>query len=262
MFLFWRREIRNEKQKRKTPLAEKSPREGKRREARSAEGERGNAEFGKGTFNFQRFLFCKRRDKKASKGRGHTVIGSSSRVPISAMPTLSAAAANRDSLRRRGAASSSSSMKPRAPSSFCRRSSCAADEEEGRRARSPTTSTGGESVATCFKNEAKTWLGHSSAAPPTLLSVVTGVRSARRSHLQLDHRPLHITTFERFRRYAETTNIHGFLPLSRYKEIGWFFRVVYLFMLSCGISCAFYFIRLETINFWKDVVDITNDFEQ
>ena len=33
-------------------------------------------------------------------------------------------------------------------------------------------------------------------------------------------------------------------------------------MLFCGISCAIYFIRLETKNFWKDVVDITNDFEQ
>ena len=41
-----------------------------------------------------------------------------------------------------------------------------------------------------------------------------------------------------------------------------FFRLVFFFMLFCGISCAIYFIRLETKNFWKDVVDITNDFEQ
>ncbi len=43
----------------------------------------------------------------------------------------------------------------------------------------------------------------------------------RRSHLALDERPLAETTYERFTRYAATTNIHGFLPLSRFKEMGW-----------------------------------------
>ena len=62
--------------------------------------------------------------------------------------------------------------------------------------------------------------------------------------------------------FHAVSNIHGFLPLARLHEMGWFFRGVFVAMLFCGITCATYFITLEAKNFNKDIVDIINDYEQ
>ncbi len=122
----------------------------------------------------------------------------------------------------------------RSTSSFGRRSSCAeALASDAADARAPTTTTNGTGRISTDRDRSGSmdslWQQDSKARaatrrarpPPTLLNVVTGLRSARRSHLQLDNRPLHDSTYERFSRFAGTTNIHGFLPLARLREMGW-----------------------------------------
>jgi len=88
------------------------------------------------------------------------------------------------------------------------------------------------------------------------------LRKVKRSRLALDQRPLYISCYERFVRYASTTNIHGFLFLARLHEMNWFFRFFFTCVLFSGIGVATYFITLEADNFQNDIVDIINDYEQ
>ncbi len=84
----------------------------------------------------------------------------------------------------------------------------------------------------------------------------------RRSHLDVDPRPLKVTVLERYVRFAETTHIHGCQPCQRIAVVGWFYRFLYTVILGFGISCASYFITKETQDFKDKVVDIENDAEQ
>ncbi len=128
--------------------------------------------------------------------------------------------------------------------------------------RGTTTTTATSSISASDVEKGTKGFSFSALVPPSLKRPLRRLKSVRRSHLALDDRPLVDSTYERFRRFAETTNIHGFLPLARLKEQGCFFRVVFFFMLSCGITWATIFIRLEAINFNKETVSITTDHEQ
>jgi len=99
-------------------------------------------------------------------------------------------------------------------------------------------------------------------ASETRISTIARLSRMKRSSLALDHRPLYVSCYERFVRYASTTNIHGFLPLASMHKKNWFFRGLYVAMLFCGFACATYFITLEANNFNSDVVNIVNDYEQ
>ncbi len=84
----------------------------------------------------------------------------------------------------------------------------------------------------------------------------------RRSHLDIDPRPLRVTVLERYVRFCETTHIHGCQPCQRVAVVGWGYRLLYAVILAFGISCATYFITTEILDFEKKVVELSHDFEQ
>jgi len=78
----------------------------------------------------------------------------------------------------------------------------------------------------------------------------------------VDRRPLLRAVLHRYVRFCETTHIHGCQPCARIEVVGWFFRLLYLFIIAMGATCATYFIVEEYNNFTGDVVNLSHDRRQ